>query len=324
MRESDGSLKKSVDQPSDSHLREFVKDFIVGAISATISRTATGPIERVKLVLQNQASIAEIPSHQRFRGVVGCFRNLIIQEGVWSLWRGNLANIIRYFPNQGLNFAFKERFKSLGGAFFGKPNPKTQFWSYFAMNVFSGGLAGTCSQFFIYPLDFARTRLGVDMGRAPSDRKFRGMSDCLKTIYRTDGVYGLYRGFTFTAICYFFYRALYFGLYDTAKHTFNKQTPIWWKFLVAQVSVVIAAQVAYPFDTLRRRLMLQSGKPKEAMQYSGSIDAFRKVVTQEGVLALYHGGLANVFRSFGGAAVMVLFDEIHKRINPHAKSTAGE
>lgn len=305
------------------HFRKFVEDFSIGALSATISRTATGPIERVKLVLQNQAAIPEIHPSQRFQGVYGCFRDLIIREGFWSLWRGNLANIIRYFPNQGLNFAFKERFKALGGAMFGKPNPKTQFWSYFGMNVFSGGLAGICSQFIIYPLDFARTRLGTDMGRSPAERKFTGMYDCMKKIHSTDGFYGLYRGFTFTAICYFFYRALYFGLYDTAKHTFTKDTPFYWRFMVAQASVLAAAQVAYPFDTLRRRLMLQSGKQKETIQYTGSVDAFRKVVKQEGILALYSGGLANVFRSFGGALVMVLFDDIHKLVNPNAKPTAG-
>lgn len=38
---------------------------------------------------------------------------VIAEEGIGSLWRGNLANVIRYFPTQALNFAFKDYFKNL-------------------------------------------------------------------------------------------------------------------------------------------------------------------------------------------------------------------
>ena len=41
-----------------------------------------------------------------------------------------------------------------------------QFKDYkLAKNVMAGGLAGCCCMFFVYPLEFARTRLGVDVGK---------------------------------------------------------------------------------------------------------------------------------------------------------------
>ena len=72
-----------------------------------------------------------------------------------AFWRGNLANVIRYFPTQALNFAFKDVYKNI---FMKGVDKKTQFWTWFAANLASGGAAGATSLCFVYPLDFARTR----------------------------------------------------------------------------------------------------------------------------------------------------------------------
>jgi len=41
---------------------------------------------------------------------------------------------------------------------------------FFLGSLMSGGCAGATSLLFVYPLDFARTRLGVDIGKAEGDR----------------------------------------------------------------------------------------------------------------------------------------------------------
>jgi len=56
----------------------------------------------------------------------------------------------------------------------------------------SGGMAGATSLTFVYPLDFARTRLAADIGKGAADRQFSGMGDCLMKIQKTDGINGLY------------------------------------------------------------------------------------------------------------------------------------
>lgn len=76
------------------------------------------------------------------------------ETGFFSLWRGNLANVIRYFPTQALNFAFKDKFKKL----FLEGVSKDDFWKQFAGNLGAGGAAGASSLVFVYPLDYARTR----------------------------------------------------------------------------------------------------------------------------------------------------------------------
>lgn len=91
----------------------FVKDFAAGGISAAVSKTAVAPIERVKLLLQVQHISKQISPDKQYKGMVDCFIRIPKEQGFGSYWRGNLANVIRYFPTQALNFAFKDKYKQV-------------------------------------------------------------------------------------------------------------------------------------------------------------------------------------------------------------------
>ncbi|GFS38384.1 ADP/ATP carrier 2 [Actinidia rufa] len=72
------------------------------------------PIERVKLLIQNQDEMIKSGRlSEPYKCIGDCFGRTIKDEGFASLWRGNTANVIRYFPTQALNFAFKDYFKRL-------------------------------------------------------------------------------------------------------------------------------------------------------------------------------------------------------------------
>lgn len=93
------------------------------------------------------------------------------------------------------------------------------YWKFFAANIASGGFAGVGSLFFVYSLDFVRTRLANDKksSKGGGERQFNGMLDVYKKIIQKDGIFGLYRGFVISAVGIFIYRGLYFGLYDSCK-----------------------------------------------------------------------------------------------------------
>lgn len=112
---------------------------------------------------------------------------------------------------------------------FGKHDPKTSPGKFFAANLASGGCAGSASLLFVYPLDFARTRLGADMGKGDA-REFKGLGDCLGKIYKAEGLGGLYRGFVISVMGVFAYRALYFGIYDSIP---TKNANLFVKYIVA-------------------------------------------------------------------------------------------
>lgn len=41
-----------------------------------------------------------------------CFIRCYREDGVIAFWRGNWANVVRYFPTQALSFSFKDYFNS--------------------------------------------------------------------------------------------------------------------------------------------------------------------------------------------------------------------
>lgn len=288
----------------------FAKDFIAGGVSAAVSKTAVAPIERVKLLLQVQHVSKQITADQRYKGIVDAFVRIPKEQGALSFWRGNMANVIRYFPTQALNFAFKDKYKQV---FLGGVDKRTQFWRYFAGNLASGGAAGATSLCFVYPLDFARTRLAADVGKADA-REYKGLFDCIGKIFKSDGLGGLYRGFGVSVQGIIIYRAAYFGFYDTARGMLPdaKNTPLVISWAIAQTVTTVAGIISYPFDTVRRRMMMQSGRAKGDMLYKGTIHCWTTIAKTEGGGAFFKGAFSNVLRGTGGAFVLVLYDEIKK------------
>jgi solute carrier family 25 (adenine nucleotide translocator) protein 4/5/6/31 len=287
----------------------FAKDFLAGGISAAVSKTAVAPIERVKLLLQVQAASKQITAETQYKGIVDCLIRIPKEQGFISFWRGNLANVIRYFPTQALNFAFKDVYKQM---FLGGVDKNTQFWRYFAGNLASGGAAGATSLCFVYPLDYARTRLGADVGKGKAERQYSGLFDCIKKTVKSDGVIGLYRGFFVSVQGIIIYRASYFGFFDTAKGMLPdpKNTPFLISFAIAQIVTTVSGITSYPFDTVRRRMMMQSGRAKADIMYKNTLDCWVKIGKTEGPRAFFKGAFSNVLRGTGGALVLVLYDEL--------------
>ncbi|XP_029445663.1 ADP/ATP translocase 4 isoform X1 [Rhinatrema bivittatum] len=364
----------------------FVTDLIAGGVAAAISKTTVAPIERVKLLLQVQHSSKQISADMQYKGMIDCFVRIPREQGFLSFWRGNLANVIRYFPTQALNFAFKDKYKQI---FMSGIVKEKEFWKWFLANLASGGAAGATSLCFVYPLDFARTRLAADIGKGLEERQFKGLGHCIVTIAKSDGLPGLYRGFGVSVQGIIVYRAAYFGCYDTIKKpgtlpepwirpttaclqssprprcvysppAYNlhlaldhvsspgtqrlnprstwagklkllhglcfawvyllmgmlpnpKETPMIISFLIAQAVTTFSGILSYPFDTVRRRMMMQSGEKDR--QFKGTIDCFVKISKKEGFAAFFRGAFSNILRGTGGALVLVLYDKIKELLN---------
>jgi solute carrier family 25 (adenine nucleotide translocator) protein 4/5/6/31 len=260
-----------------------------------------------------QDSNKAISEDKKYKGIVDAFVRIPKEQGFGSFWRGNMANVIRYFPTQALNFAFKDSYKKM---FLSGVDKKKQFWRFFAGNLAAGGAAGGTSLLFVYPLDFARTRLAADVGKG-GEREFTGLADCLKKVMAKDGVAGLYRGFGVSLGGIIVYRAAFFGGFDTMKGMLfedPKNAPIWASWLVAQTVTTASGIISYPFDTVRRRMMMQSGVPVEERQYKSTAHCWKTIAAEEGVGAFFKGAFSNVLRGTGGAIVLVMYDEIKKML----------
>ena len=153
--------KEKKSQTNLNYLHTFIDNFVAGGVSAAIAKTLTAPIERVKLVIQTQDANPLITSNavKRYGGINDCFKRIYHEQGYAAFWRGNFTDVMRYFPTQAFNFAFKDTFRYM----FPKYSPHREFWKCLAVNTLSGAMAGAGSLMFVYPLDYARTRLAADV-----------------------------------------------------------------------------------------------------------------------------------------------------------------
>ncbi|KAF7152208.1 hypothetical protein RHSIM_Rhsim01G0191100 [Rhododendron simsii] len=298
-----------VQAPSEKGLAGFAIDFLMGGVSAAVSKTASAPIERVKLLIQNQDEMMKSGRlSEPYKGIGECFSRTIKDEGFASLWRGNTTNVIRYFPTQAFNFAFKDYFKKL----FNFKKDRDGYWKWFAGNLASGSAAGASSLLLVYSLDFARTRLTSDAKAAKKggERQFNGLVDVYRKIIQSDGIAGLYRGFNVSCAGIIVYRGLYFGMYDSLKPvvlTEKLQDSFFASFALGWVVTTGAGLASYPLDTVRRRMMMTSG---EAVKYKSSFDAFSQILKNEGPKSLFKGAGANILRAVAGAGVLAGYDKL--------------
>ncbi|KZT24642.1 mitochondrial carrier [Neolentinus lepideus HHB14362 ss-1] len=277
----------------------------MGGTAAAISKTAAAPIERVKLMMQNQgAMLAQGRLDRPYSGIADCFKRTYTSEGALSFWRGNGTNVLRYFPTQALNFAFKDSFKAMFGF-----KRSEGFGLWVLGNIASGAAAGAASSVFVYSLDYARTRLSADAKSAACKREFNGLLDVYKKTLATDGIVGLYRGFAPNLMGIVVYRGLYFGSYDTIRDVVLVG-PLKGNFLasfaVGWCCTTGAALASYPLDTIRRRMMMTSGTKTH---YKSALDAGRQIIAKEGMKALFSGAGANILRGVASAGVLALYDQ---------------
>ncbi|KAI9118037.1 hypothetical protein K1719_010369 [Acacia pycnantha] len=300
---------------TNSWLMDFNRDLMAAAVVGGVVHTVVAPIERTKLLLQTQESNMAIVANggRKFKGMLDCIVRTVREEGFLSLWRGNGSSVLRYYPSVALNFSLKDLYKSMlrSGNSCGN-----NFLSGASANFVAGAGAGCTALVVVYPLDIAHTRLAADIGQTEK-RQFQGIHHFMATILRKDGIRGIYRGLPASLQGMVVHRGLYFGGFDTIKEMLSEgsegKLALWKRWVVAQAVTSSAGLISYPLDTVRRRMMMQSGM--EHPVYSNTLDCWRKIYKTEGLVSFYRGAVSNMFRSTGAAAVLVLYDEVKKFMN---------
>ena len=293
-------LAGAVDRPE---LSAAIRRFIAAGISGAVAKTVTAPLEAIKLKLQYTEDDDE--------GALDCARRIFEREGWRGFYRGNLANVLRYFPTQAFNFAFKDKIKRL----MPKVDRKKHPWRAFAVNIVSGGIAGAGSLSLVYPLDTARTQLLICTNDDGSP-KYANMVEFFRD-WNGD-VRKLYEGYVVSVAGIIPFRAIYFIVNDTLRAILpwirdEGLKGLVSKFTCAQGAALCAAYASYPFDTVRRRLQVDAQRPLGERRYKGNLDCLKKVYRVEGVRALFRGAGYNAVRTVTSALALVAYGELKKR-----------
>jgi len=279
----------------------FILDYVLAFTSASISCLATAPVNRALAIVQTQGTIKNLQTP--YTGVLDCIARVYREEGLKHLWRGTSAAIAGKASGLIFQFNLNDFFKTILCPF----NPKTDYTKVVIGNILSGMTAGAVSRIFTHPFGVVRIQLAADLGKGPQDRKFIGLRDCWKNIYRTSGAQGLYKGFLLSILQNSVYRGLYFGIYDTLKHVlFDQKTSTMFKFLVAQTTTTLSLFAVYPIEVVKHRLMIQGGRVEP--DYSNAIDCVKKMVKNEGVRSLYKGFAFTTGLNVSSSIALVLYD----------------
>lgn len=286
---------------AEGRIIDCIKDILAVEACLALSSIAAAPLKRVKLLMQNEEVLIKAGRLlEPYQGIRDCFGRTVKDEGFLSLWRGNSASLLRFFPHQVQYSIFKRRFKKM----FYLEHEEDSYWKRYMKNLVSVCASDLYGLVLVYSLDCARTKLATDVKAAKKggERQFKGLIDVYRKTLKSDGFTGLYRGFGISCAYVVVVRALLSGLNDFLKPMLPAVPLL--ALLLGWGTNIVASLGAYPIDTIRRRVMLSSGKR------ISTIAMFTQITAKQGVKSLYKGAYADVFSFVLTVAVHRLYSMI--------------
>eukprot|EP01119_Soliformovum_irregulare_P023742 TRINITY_DN8360_c0_g1_i1.p1 TRINITY_DN8360_c0_g1~~TRINITY_DN8360_c0_g1_i1.p1 ORF type:complete len:333 (-),score=41.16 TRINITY_DN8360_c0_g1_i1:95-1024(-) len=272
----------------DEHHRQLsYVPFLSGGIAGTFAKTAIAPLERVKILYQIRSK------HYPFEGIFPTIRKIMEKEGIVGLWKGNTATVVRIFPYAAIQFFSYENYKRM----FAESQWKERLHPT-VIDLTCGSLAGATSVMFTYPLDLVRVRMAVSV-----HKQFDGIYDCIRTIIKADGAYGLFRGMSPTLMGIVPYAGVNFASFEALKRFFArsletdpKQLPITVKLAAGGIAGAVGQTVAYPLDVVRRQMQTSGYAEGHGTNHKTTFGAIRTILMKEGLIGLFRGMSINYLR----------------------------
>jgi solute carrier family 25 (adenine nucleotide translocator) protein 4/5/6/31 len=304
------------------HQPHVVQKLLSGGLSAAAVRTLEAPLERVKLLLQNQNMIGQ---HNRYRGIFDTLARVHREQGFISFWRGNGTNCLRVIPSYALRFTFMDYYQQLATIGYNGRIEDLPLWR----QASSGAASGFTTMLIVYPLDLIRTQLSVDTTATAGKKLYNGMFDCMKKTVQVDGVPGLYKGLLISLIEITPYTAIAMGGYEYFKAQLpaDEDFTSSWNSTMAKlgcgwVAGLCGSLFCYPMDTVKRQMMLDGAIGFKAKYDNSIVKCFQILHREGGISCFYSGCLVNVLKSAPATALTFVANDFFKHLV--LSSTEGE
>jgi solute carrier family 25 protein 33/36 len=178
------------------------------AVAGIATGTATNPIWLVKTRLQlDKSNASHIPGRGRqYKNSWDCIRQTVRHEGIRGLYRGLSASYLGV-TESSLQWVMYEQMKRelarREALRLTDPNhvaswvDDAQSWGG---KIFAAGFAKFFAAAVTYPHEVVRTRLRqaprVSVGGGRVEMKYTGLTQCFRTVWKEEGMLGLYGGLT--------------------------------------------------------------------------------------------------------------------------------
>ncbi|KAG7264569.1 hypothetical protein CRUP_029124 [Coryphaenoides rupestris] len=261
------------------------QSFSCVGFAGILSKSVTSPLEVVKIKSQ-------VGTFHCKRAFWQSFLLIYTNEGLRGFWKGNLVSCLRLFPYSAVHLAAYKKIVHLHMDELGYVSQ----WRA----ILAGGIAGIAAALATYPLEVAETRLIVQNCREPT---YAGVLHTLGSVYRSEGLLALYRGFTLTVLGAFPFSVGCFAVYMNLEKLWQ-EPPFRFNSLQNFINGCLAAGVAqslsYPFDTVKRKMQAQSSHLPHLggadVHFTGILDCFRQMIRNKGISSLWSGFTANTVK----------------------------
>ncbi|MCO5577648.1 hypothetical protein L7F22_031479 [Adiantum nelumboides] len=298
-------LKRQSSPGSASHL-------LAGGIAGAFSKTCTAPLARLTILFQLQGMQTEVAALGR-PSIVREASRIAIEEGFRAFWKGNGVTIVHRLPYSAISFYSYEKYKRFLLGITGINGRQESLSFGMGTNLLAGGGAGLTAASSTYPLDLIRTRLAAQR----NERYYKGMGHAVQTIFRDEGLKGLYKGLGTTLLGVGPNIALNFCVYDTLKSFAtlgrSEYSGPWTSLVCGSVAGITSSTVSFPLDLVRRRMQLEGAAGKAPVYKSGIAGTFMQIVKSEGWSGLYRGILPEYLKVVPSVGIVFMTYESIKR-----------
>ena len=270
------------------------KLLLAGGIAGAVSRTATAPIDRLKMLLQ-------VHEGSQRMTIASGLRRMAAEGTIKAFFKGNGANVLKIAPETAIKLTMNDIYKKMIAS---DPDEITP-----GQRMIAGALAGATAQSVIYPLELVKTRLAVCPGGT-----YRGVIDTMTKVYAQEGWRAFYRGMLPSMLGILPYAGVDITAFELLKEwlieEYDGAPPPQMILGAGMLSSSLAQFSAYPLALVRTRLQAQGigGIPSK---YTGMMDVLKKTYGNEGFIGLYKGSLTNLAKLAPAAGISwFAFEEI--------------
>ncbi|XP_040179766.1 solute carrier family 25 member 43 [Rana temporaria] len=275
---------------------------LCGGVAGVLSRTATAPLDVVKILTQ-------VGTFHSKHGFLNTFRLVYKAEGLQAFWKGNLTACVRLFPYSAVQLSAYHRLSVLFMDDLGQISPSKA--------ILAGSVAGMLAAIVIYPTDVIKTRLIIQNSLEPT---YRGIIHALYTVYYQEGFRPLYRGVSLSILGAVPFSAGLFFMDASLDRVWRvsgaRLTPLQ-NFVNGCLAAAVAQTLSFPFETVKKKMQAQSHILPHCggvdVHFNGVVDCFRQIVKIKGILSLWNGLTANLLKIFPCYGLMFSTFECCKR-----------
>ncbi|KAL4951837.1 mitochondrial carrier domain-containing protein [Aspergillus filifer] len=308
--------------------------FIAGGIAGAVSRTATAPLDRLKVYLIAKTGPKSSAVNAAKKGapikaagrasksLADALRELWRAGGIRSLFAGNGLNVVKVMPESAIKFGAYESAKRAFARIEGHNDPKhlkptSQF--------LSGGCGGMVAQCFVYPLDTLKFRMQCEVveGGLKGNQLIAATA---QKVWNKNGIFGFFRGLPLGLIGMFPYAAIDLSTFEYLKrallarkarqHGCHEDDVPLSNFATGAIGALsggVSASVVYPLNVLRTRMQAQ-GTVLHPTTYTSVMDVARKTVQSEGFRGFYKGITPNLLKVAPAVSISYVVYENSKRM----------